>query len=311
MSHRVLVTGSEGFVGRQLCGYLTAQGYEVRGCDVLVPPEDAARRVCNVQHLEEVEKLLAWCGPADFVVHLAAITFVPEAGRDPAGVMDINLSGTIHLAEAVRTHWPDARFLFVSSSEIYGPPASLPITEGHAVNPQNPYAISKAAADQYCRYAHKQLGLDAVVLRPFNHSGPGQSDRFALSSFARQIAAMERGEGEALLRVGNLNVKRDFTHVHDILRAYEAAMHGGVAGEAYNLCSGLAHSLQAAVEELLRLAHVDAAIEPDAERVRETDTPEVYGSHAKFHEATGWEPKLSFGQLLADLLDYWRAQLKQ
>ena len=88
-------------------------------------------------------------------------------------------------------------------------------------------------------------------------------------------------------------------------------MHGGVAGEAYNLCSGLAHSLQAAVEELLRLAHVDAAIEPDAERVRETDTPEVYGSHAKFHEATGWEPKLSFGQLLADLLDYWRAQLKQ
>ena len=311
MSYRVLVTGSEGFVGRHLCAYLAAQGYEVRGCDVAVPPEHPERRACNVQHKEEAEGLIDWCGTADYVIHLAAISFVPEAGRDPARVMAVNLSGTIHLADAVRAAWPDARFLFVSSSEVYGPPASLPVTEAHAINPQNPYAISKAAADAFCRYAHRQNGLDTIVMRPFNHSGPGQSDRFALSSFARQIAEMESGNAERILRVGNLGVKRDFMHIHDVVRAYECALCAGAAGEAYNLCSGIGHSWQGAVEELIHIAAVDVGIEIDPARMRPADVPELAGSFEKFHAATGWEPKLGFGQMLADLLDYWRGQSKK
>jgi GDP-4-dehydro-6-deoxy-D-mannose reductase len=305
MSKRALVTGSEGFVGRVLSGRLESAGYEVLGCDSRLERPAADRRLCDIASQDSVNDLYAWAGTVDVVFHLAAVTFVPDAGRDPSGVMNVNLGGTIHLLAGLPK---DSRFVFVGSAEAYGPPLDLPITETHPLNPANPYAISKAACDQYCAYAHRQDGLDIVVARPFNHSGPGQSDRFVLSSFARQITRIAAGRQAPVLHVGNIDVSRDFSHVGDVVRAYEVLAEQGVAGEAYNVCSGHAQTLRDVLAILADLASVEIDVRVDPERVRKVDVPKVVGSHAKLTEQTGWRPEISFEQLLQDLLGYWQAR---
>lgn len=310
MSGRVLVTGSEGFAGKTLCGHLGARGYAVLGCDVAVGPAAHDRRACDIADPASVAALLDWCGPLDYVVHLAAITFVPEAAASPARVMEINLGGSIHLMAALREHDPKARLLFVGSSECYGPPQALPVAEDHPLAPANPYAISKAAADQYAGYFHRTTGFDVVRMRPFNHSGPGQSDRFVLSSFARQIAEIEAGLAPPVLRTGNLEVARDFTHVDDIVAGYELALRQGEPGAAYNLCSGKAQSLQAALDTLLELSDAAISVEQDPARMRSAEVPEVRGAYDAFAERTGWRPGVSFEALLRSLLDYWRVEIQ-
>lgn len=306
MSARVLVTGSNGFVGAKLCAHLEAAGYEVLGCDMAVPPGSPQRRACDITKTAEVDATIDWALPLDGVFHLAAITFVPEASADPTQVMDVNLQGTIRLLNALKVKAPEARVVFVGSSEVYGPPQSLPMTEEHPLAPANPYAISKAAADHFCRYAHAADGLDVVRMRPFNHSGPGQSDRFVLSSFARQIADMEAGRQVPQMKVGNLEAARDFMHVDDVLRAYELAYAKGKSGDAYNICSGAAWRIQDALDTLIGLAEVEIDVQVDPERLRPVDTPEIFGSHQKFTDATGWNLEKSFENVLADLLGHWR-----
>lgn len=306
MSGRVLVTGSGGFVGRRLGAYLTAQGFEVFGCDLVVSDAPGEHRICDITDMASVEETIQWVLPLDFVIHLAAITFVPEAIQSPTQVVDVNLQGTIRLVEAMREHAPRARLVFVGSSEVYGPPQFIPVTEDHPFSPTNPYAITKAAADQYCRFCSENGRLDIVRMRPFNHSGPGQSDRFVLSSFARQIAEIEKGDCEPLLKVGDLGAARDFTHVDDVVRAYEAALLHGRSGEAYNICSGASHRIGGALEALVEMTKVEIRIEIDPERLRPIDVPELRGSHEKFSADTGWKPEIPFSQLLEELLDYWR-----
>ncbi len=306
MSGRILVTGSSGFVGKHLCGHLEAQGYEVFGCDQLTAEDSPRRRTCDITDTRSIEETIQWAGPPDFVVHLAAVTFVPEATESPAHVVQVNFLGTLRLAVALRTHAPNARLLFIGSSEVYGPPREIPVTEAHPLSPANPYAISKAAADQYCRYLSESDGTDIVRMRPFNHSGPGQSDRFVLSSFARQIAEIEKGQREAVIEVGNLQAARDFMHVNDVVRAYETALKKGRAGAVYNICSAQSHRIGDALETLVAMSDADIRIEVDPERFRPTDTTEMIGSHDKFTRDTGWKPEETFERLLADLLAYWR-----
>lgn len=306
MSTRVLVTGSSGFVGLHLCTYLESRGYEVFGCDQVAAEGQSQRRVCDITDTRSVEESVQWAAPVDFVVHMAAVTFVPEATRSPAQVVDVNLLGTIRLIDALRTQAPRARLLFIGSSEVYGPPQQTPVTEEHDLSPENPYAISKAAADHYCRLRSQNDGMDIVRMRPFNHSGPGQSERFVLSSFARQIAEIEAGKHEPVIKVGNLEAARDFMHVDDVVRAYASALQDGRPGEAYNICSGECHRIGDALESLVAMADVEISIEVDPERLRPIDVPEIRGSHEKFTRDTGWRPTKSFEKLLADLLGYWR-----
>jgi GDP-4-dehydro-6-deoxy-D-mannose reductase len=306
MRRRILVTGAAGFVGRKLCAHLAQGGYQVLATDHASSTDFATYRGCDFSRPDDIADMMEWAGDVDGIFHLAAITFVPDAAADPDGVMRVNLEGTQYLVQAMRRSSPASRLIFVSSSEIYGAPQSLPVDETHPLNPNNPYAISKAAADDYCRHACETWGLDIVRMRPFNHSGPGQSDKFVLSSFARQVAEIEAGRGEPIMRVGNLDVARDFSHVDDIVRAYGLALEKGVSGAAYNLCSGQAHSVREALDYLIAQIDVDAAVEPDPARMRTVDIPEVRGSYAAFHADTGWEPEISFAQLLNDLLAYWR-----
>lgn len=306
MTGRALVTGARGFVGRKLTAHLEANGWEVCGCDV--PADGMTDEVfpCDVRNPEEIERMLEWAGKITHVFHLAAVTFVPETVQDPSVAFEVNLQGTVSLLTALERVGSGRRFLFVSSSEVYGPPQRLPVTEHHPLNPMNPYAISKLAAEQYCRFVHASQGTDAICLRPFNHSGPGQSDRFALPSFARQIAEIEAGLAPPEIRVGNLAAARDFCHVADVVRAYDTVAQCGTPGEVYNVCSGMVHSLEAALETLLGMARVDVQVTVDRQRLRPIDVPEIRGSHDKLAEATGWRPEIPFETLLEQVLDSWR-----
>jgi GDP-4-dehydro-6-deoxy-D-mannose reductase len=303
MSGAALITGAEGFVGRRLAAYLAEKGWRVRRS--VYPTAGDEAFPCDVRDPAQVAALVEWSGPLTHVFHLAAVTFVPEAGRDPAGAYRANTLGTVHLLEALGRARPDARLVYVSSSEVYGPPRYLPVDEDHPIDPRQPYAISKAASDFHCRYA-AAAGRDVVVARPFNHSGAGQDSRFVLSSFARQVAQAEAGDGPAQLRVGNLDAQRDFLHVDDVLHAYERIALEGTTGAAYNICSGRALLLRDAVDTLLRLARREIEVVVDEERLRPLDVPEVRGSHQRLTDDTGWEPAASMGTLLAELLAYWR-----
>lgn len=307
MSGRALVTGASGFVGALLCAHLDRQGWEVVGSgdrtgDAWTP--------CDVTKRDQVEALMEQARGCTHIFHLAAMTFVPEANTHPGKALEVNLLGTVYLAEAMRSVLPSARLLYIGSADAYGPPQSLPVDEDHPLSPQNPYAISKAAADQYCAFLSKSSSLDVVRMRPFNHSGPGQGDQFVLSSFARQIAEIELGLVDPVLQVGDLSAARDFSHVRDVLHAYELAALQGHPGEAYNVCSGNAQTIADALKQLLGMSQASVEVRQDPARMRPVDVPRVEGSFQKLAQHTGWRPEISFETLLSELLEDWRARLK-
>lgn len=309
MSPRALITGCEGFVGTALTAHLASADWDVVGCGLAIDRDTPFRFRCDFRSADSIREAISRAVGVTHVFHLAAMTFVPDTDKDPLAAYDTNLDGTIRLIETMQTLAPAARLVFVGSSEAYGVPQFLPITEDHPLAPANPYAIGKAAADLHCAWAYRVTGADIVRVRPFNHTGPGQSDRFALPSFARQIAEIECGLREPVLRVGNLDGARDFSHVTDMLRAYERIALDGKPGAAYNVCSGHSVSLKSALDEMLGMAHARIGVTADPERYRPNEVPEICGSHAALSSATGWRPEKSFRNLLEDILGYWRAHV--
>jgi GDP-4-dehydro-6-deoxy-D-mannose reductase len=258
---------------------------------------------------EQVTDLASSFEP-DKVFHLAAQSFVPSSFSDPWDTLENNIRSQLNLLEAVRLKEIPARVLVIGSNEEYGRPMpeELPITELNPIRPSNPYAVSKVTQDFLGLQYHLAYGLDIVRLRPFNHTGPGQSPRFVVPAFASQIATIEAGRQEPAVRVGNLEAERDFTDVRDIVRGYYLAALHGQPGEVYNLASGSPWSIRRLLEYLLSLSNIEIRIEVDPERYRPVDTPRVAGSAAKFHSHTGWEPEIEFEQTLRDVLEYWREQ---
>ena len=308
MTQRALVTGASGFVGRKLSDYLVQEGWEVVRCGY--PPEEGVI-TCDITRCDDVDAVLDAAGDLTHVFHLAAVTFVPDANRDPHGAMSVNLLGTVRLLHALGERQSKARFINIGSADAYGTPLSLPITEEHPLNAENPYAISKAAADQYCAYLSKAGEMDIVRMRPFNHTGAGQSDQFVLSSFARQIAELEADETRpAQLMVGNLDAARDFSHVDDIIRGYVLVALRGAPGEVYNICSGQSQQIGSALERLRALSSRKIEVVVDPARLRPVNVPEVVGSHERLTAATGWTPEISFDALLEELLEHWRTVVR-
>jgi len=304
MTRRALITGAEGFVGKTLAAHLQRAKWQVVRAALSGLPGAIAR---DVTRPEQVRAAVKQAGAVTHVFHLAAVSFLPDATQDPVGAFRVNCEGVVHLIAAVREFAPEARLIYVGSADAYGPPQALPVTEEHPLRPNNPYGISKAAADHYCAYCARAFDLDIVRVRPFNHSGPGQDPRFVLPAFARQIAEIEAELAPPRVRVGNLDAKRDFLHVNDVARAYELIALRGETGAVYNVCSGKARSIAAALDGLCAQAAVPIAIAPDPARMRPVDVPEVYGSHDKLTRDTGWTPQTPFEQLLDDLLRHWRA----
>lgn len=306
MTLRALITGASGFAGTHLANHLRANGWEVvcsdRAGENCIP--------CDFSVTAEVDALVDVSGELSHVFHLAARTFVPDASANPAGAFDVNLLGTVRLLSRLARMPSPPRVLFVGSSEAYGPPLENPVTETHPLNPQNPYAISKAAADEYAAWVGRAGAMEVIRMRPFNHSGPGQSPQFALSSFTQQIAEIEAGKRDPVMRVGNLEGRRDFSHVDDVVAAYEAAALRGAPGEAYNVCSGRAIAIGDMLQGLLARSRARIDVDVDPDRWRPLDIPEIRGSHEKLTQATGWEQRRETDDLLNDLLTFWRATVK-
>jgi len=305
---RVLVTGAAGFVGSWLVPALVADGHTVfaAGQEGHPLPDDrmGAEWVgMDVGSADSVAAAVERAAP-DAVCHLAGQASVGQSFHDPLGTWDVNATGTLRMAAALPK---GARLLLVSSAEAYGsvPEAEQPIAEARPLRPCNPYAASKAAAEMAALQAGESGGLEVVVARSFNHTGPGQDPRFALASFARQLALIRAGGAEPVLHVGNLSARRDLLDVRDVVHAYVRLMEAGAPGGVYNVCSGVARSMADAVDELVDLSGTRARVEVDADRVRPVDVPLLLGDNARLR-GLGWEPAIPFRQTLSDLLE-WQA----
>jgi GDP-4-dehydro-6-deoxy-D-mannose reductase len=246
----------------------------------------------------------------DYIFHLAAQSFVPTSFADPWHTLENNIQSQLNLLEAVRGSGREVWFLVIGSNEEYGAPEpdELPQTEQSPLRPNNPYAVSKVAQDFLGLQYHLAYGMAVVRVRPFNHTGPGQSPRFVVPAFASQIARIEVGLQEPVIRVGNLATSRDFVDVRDIVRAYHLAITKGAPGEVYNLASGEPRSIPALLGTLRSYSTAEIRIERDPERYRPVDVPTVYGSADRFRRRTGWKPRIPFEQTLQDTLAYWREQ---
>ena len=218
----------------------------------------------------------------------------------------------MNLLQALKQSDFKGQLLFVGSGDMYGlvPPASLPIAESFPLKPRNPYAVSKVAAEALCYQWSQTECMNIVMARPFNHIGPGQSERFVVSDFARQIMEIKLGKRAAEIDVGDIDVTRDFTDVRDVVRAYLMLLREGKNGEAYNVCSGKEISIREILQQLMALAGVQASIRQDSARFRPAEQRRVYGACDKLLAASGWQPEISLEQSLVDNLNFWEWKLK-
>jgi len=308
---RVLVTGVSGFVGRHLAPALVAAGHEVHGLGVQAPPADlplASSRIADLTRIGELEAALAEIQPGA-IVNLAGQASAGQSFADPAGTFRVNTAGALTLLEAVRRAVPRARVLLVGSGEVYGPqPAGTRVAESAPFKPLSPYALSKAAADLAGAAFAEAHGLDVVRTRSFAHTGAGQDERFVLPSFAKQIAALERGSDEPVLRVGNLDVVRDMSDVRDVAAAYVALLERGARGAAYNVCRGEGVKLSDLAARMVAKARRPLRIEVDPARVRPVDVPYLVGDPTALTAATGLAPAHALEDTIDDLMESWRVR---
>lgn len=308
---RVLVTGVGGFVGPWLVRALAERGHAVAGLvrDGDEAPAGVSGHRADVTDRAAVEGVLRDVRP-DGVIHLAAISSVSEAEADPDAAYRVNLGGTLSLLAAVRAAVPRARVVCVGSSDAYGAvrPSELPVTEDVPFRPLSVYAASKAAADVAAGQWARAYDLDVVCARPFNHTGPGQRATFVCAAIARQVARIERGEQEAVLRVGNADPVRDFSDVRDVTAGYLALLERGARGEAYNLCSGEGVSIAEVIALFRAQARVPLRVWSDPALQRPIDVERLVGSHAKATAETGWAPRIPLTETLRDVLEDWRGR---
>lgn len=314
---RALVTGITGFAGGHLTQTLLAYGDEVfgvardpkRGLTHLSPKVNL--KFADLCDSAMVQSLLGEVQP-EAIYHLAGQAFVPLAWRDPWSTFENNILPQLNILQAMAAQNSKTRLLIVTSNEVYGRVHSneLPVKEETPLRPDNPYGISKMVQDQMGLQYHLSHGLDIIRARAFNHIGPRQSPVFVAASFAKQIAEIEAGLIEPTLCVGNLNAQRDFTDVKDVVRAYHLLIQYGDPGEAYNVGTGKAHSIQSLLDILLNYTSAHIKIEQDPERMRPSDVPVIYADNSKLHSKTGWTPTCQFEDSLRQVLDYWREEIK-
>jgi GDP-4-dehydro-6-deoxy-D-mannose reductase len=313
---KVFITGATGFVGTHLRRILPSAQYEVFGTSYPeVPQEGQGESGEKIFYLDmrsekDVRDSLKSIKP-DWIFHLAAVSNVRLSWEKRKETLETNLMGTFFLLEAVRQFVPQARVLFVSSSDVYGVliPEEKALGERDALHVVSPYTFTKITGEMLSEFYSRIEKVDAVIARSFSHTGPGQSPDFVCSDWASQIARIEGGLLEPVIRVGNGNIKRDFTDVRDVVRAYLLLVEKGRSGEIYNVCSGKAVKLKDILDLLLSLSEEKIAVEVDEQRLRKVDIPLLLGDNKKIREETAWQPEVPLRQTLSDLLNYWRQRV--
>lgn len=314
---RVLITGITGFAGSHLAELLLAEQPEVeifgtyRWRSRMDNIEHLGKRVelveCELRDASSVRHTLAKSRP-DAIFHLAAQSFVPSSWTAPGDTVLSNLAGQINLFEGILAEKLDPVVQIACSSEQYGlvHPDETPIKETNPLRPLSPYAVSKVGQDFLAYQYFQSYGLKVIRTRGFNHTGPRRGDVFVTSNFARQVARIELGLAEPVIRVGNLDAVRDFTDVRDMVRAYWLAIQRGKPGEVYNIATGNGITIRELLDRLIAMASVEVTIETDPTRLRPSDVEILIGDSSKFRADTGWEPRIPFEQTLRDTLDFWR-----
>ncbi|OGD09717.1 MAG: GDP-mannose 4,6-dehydratase [Candidatus Aminicenantes bacterium RBG_13_62_12] len=316
---RVLITGITGFAGSHLAEFLIANHPDVKVFGIvrwrsrmenILPIRDNIE-LCeaDLKDMVSLQGCLAHIRP-DRIFHLAAQSFVPTSWKCPAETFAINATGQINLFESLLSLKQSPLIQVAGSSEEYGRvfPDEIPMKETNPLRPLSPYAVSKVAQDLLGYQYFQSYGLSVVRTRGFNHTGPRRGEVFVTSSLAKQIAAIEKGVNEPVIKVGNLDAKRDFSDVRDIVEAYWLSLEKGEPGDVYNIGSGVSRPIREVLDTLLSLSKVNVRVEVDPQRLRPSDVPILLADSSKFVAQTGWKPRFSFRQTLSDLLDYWRRQ---
>jgi GDP-4-dehydro-6-deoxy-D-mannose reductase len=307
VSPPVLVTGATGFAGSHLVQYLSAS------CDVAAwgrrPPPGELAALARWQQVDlldtdRVTAAIRELRPS-LVFHCAGLPQVAESWTDTAAPLAVNVLGTHRLLEALRVNRVRCRMLVTGSAHVYAASA-VPLDEHAPVGPASPYALSKLAQEQLALRAWAEDGIEVVVTRSFNHTGPRQPPSFVAPSIARQIASIEHGAGEPVIRVGNVDAVRDIMDVRDTVRAYDAAMRRGMPGTIYNVATGVGRAIREVVDTLVARARVPIRVESDPARMRPSDIPVLIGDATRLRDATGWTSRIPFDETLEDLLEYWR-----
>lgn len=301
---KLLVTGLTGFVGMSLQRWL-AEGNGPAGLRLCGPGDEL-----DLRDAAAVADMVRSHAP-DAVLHLAAQSHVAMSLADPATTLQINVVGTANLLKALTDQGFSGRMLYVSSADVYGavPQDRLPVAETEPPAPRSPYGASKVAAEVLCQQWARTHGLQVVIARPFNHTGPGQRPEFAPPGFARDAVAIARGLKEPRLAVGDLDVTRDYLDVRDVVDAYVRLLERGVAGEIYNVCSGRELRLDDMLDSLLALAGVQAAKVRDPARMRPAEQRRMCGDNRKLIAATGWQARHPLQETLAQLVGHWHKEL--
>jgi len=315
---KALITGIAGFAGSHLAELLLTKGYEVYGLCRPRSKIDNIEAIKSRLHLEDADLLdshslyttISRIKP-DYIFHLAAQSFVPTSWVSPSVTLEVNVVGTANLFEAVRQAKINPAIQIACSSEEYGlvRPDEIPVKEDNPLRPQSPYAVSKVAMDYlgyqyFCSYRMK-----IIRTRGFNHTGPRRGETFVTSNFAKQIAMIEKGKQKPVILVGNLDARRDWTDVRDMIRAYLLAVEKCDSGDVYNICTGHAVRVSDMLHLLLSFSRVDVKIQKDSLRMRPSDVPVLTGDCSKFVAKTGWHPEIPFKKTMEDLLNYWRERV--
>lgn len=296
----VLITGGTGFVGKYVqkiiqCKHLADEYGTINLCDK-----------------KRVHEMIASDLP-DQVIHLAAQSFVPASFEDPRATFDTNFIGTYNLLESLDKAGFTGCFLYVSSSDVYGlvPEVEQPINEQRILQPRSPYAVSKIAAESLCFQWSQTSNFECIIARPFNHIGPGQSERFVISDFAKQLVEIKSGIRKPILDVGDIDVSRDFTDVRDVVAAYQKIIMNGRNSEIYNICTGVGRTIRGLVEMMVSELGIEIEILQDPARFRSSEQRSVCGDATKISNELGWIPKIPINQSIRDILQYWENKINE